>query len=83
MFDCPSCGQTVRQLIIPDQGKLGCRGCIARKPKPYNVNLCQTYAKDDKTRLTWGKAREIELRMQSPEDPRIMINRETGKETQY
>lgn len=83
MLTCPACGTETRQLVIPDQGNLGCRSCTQRKSVPYNVNLGQTWTRDEKTRLTTGKAWELENRIQSPDDPKVYINRITGRETQY
>lgn len=83
MLDCPRCGAQTNKLIIPEHGKLGCKDCSVAKPRPYNVNLGQTFVKDHMTRLTTGKAWEIEQRVVSPDDGKTIINRKTGRETQY
>ncbi len=86
MLDCPICKNEVNQLVIPPEGKkFGCRPCVYKDRKPtksYNVNLGQTYLSDGVTRISVGKAWEIEQRVVSPDDPKVIINRKTGRETQ-
>lgn len=82
-LDCPSCGSATNKLIIPLGGKTGCRNCLGKEPTKYNANLNQTYTKDSKTRLTNGKAWEIANRIVSPDDKKTMINKVTGRPSQY
>lgn len=88
MFTCPLCKQEAKTLTIPLGGKLGCRSCNVKAPKVFNVNLGQTvdtYVKKDgsKGRITVGKDWEMSNRRISSEDKRIVINKATGRETQY
>lgn len=84
MLDCQYCKKPSRQLVIPPEGKrFGCRQCVyegKKRPSAYNVNLNQTFVRDDKTRLTTGKAWEIEHRTVTPEGQ--IINSRTGRPTQ-
>lgn len=92
MFECPSCGCEAKTLVIPQDGKLGCRSCVTMRPKPINVNLGQTVERwnhvdkkgiEHKHRLTVGKDWEINNRVVSRDDKMTVINRVTGKEAQY
>lgn len=65
---------------------LRCENCHTSAKNFTNVNLGQTtdvYTRRDgsKGRITYGKAWEIESRTLSPEG--VVINKHTGKETQY
>lgn len=85
MFTCPNpdCGAESRRLVLPHNGRLGCEACRTRPVSSFDPRLHQTYASDGKTRLTFGKAGEIASRVVSKDDGKTVINRHTGRETQY
>lgn len=83
LLDCPRCGEKAEKLVIPLDGKMGCRACVGPLASRYDPKLNQTFLSDGKTRLTNGKAWEIMNRRQSKEDPKVYINKITGKPTQY
>lgn len=84
MFDCPNCKQQAKRLIagLSSDGKLYCNLCYERKGSIFNWQLHDIVADDGKTRVTKGKASEIDSRMVSPEDKHVVINRHTGRPTQ-
>lgn len=69
-------------------GKLFCPGCYTMH-KYSNTNLHQIVDKFEHSktgkvrRITHGKAWEIENRTISKDDPKVVINRVTGREAQY
>lgn len=93
MLTCPQCDKEVKMLVIPHEGRLGCRDCAGKVPKRYNVNLGQTVEQwthidkhttnEIKHKLTVGKNWEIDNRIISKDDPKVVINRVTGKPSQY
>ena len=88
-FECPSCGANTPKLVIYEHPrKLGCPNCGKPKPQSYSVaigSVVQTYRKKNGStgRITHGKAWEIENRTISRDDKMTVINKVTGKETQY
>lgn len=83
-FDCPTCKQQARKLIIPPEGKqIVCGNCYHKEGSPYNWQLHDVVFDDGKTRLTRGKAWEIDNRVKSKDDKRTIINKVTGKPAQY
>jgi uncharacterized Zn ribbon protein len=86
MLTCPRCNAETSKLVIPLGGKLGCPNCSEKRSTKYNANLNQTFATygDGNTKkLTNGKAWEIANRTVSKDDGKTIINRVTGKPTQY
>ena len=86
MFNCP-CGKQTQQLMICGKAKHGRMTCKACEPceqgSAFNPNLNQTYVRDGNTRVTTGKAWEIRNRVVSRDDGKTVINKVTGKPTQY
>lgn len=88
MLECPICLKETNKLIIPAEGKMGCRSCVGGYIKLRRCDLGQTVEvypnKDGKEgRLTTGKAWEIENRSISRDDGKTVINSKTGKPAQY
>lgn len=93
MFDCPSCkAQTSKLIIFNSPKRLGCPNCGTPKSRQLKVNLGQVldrWENVDKNgnvkthRITVGKASEIDSRIVCKEDPKVVLNRHTGKPTQY
>ena len=92
MFNCPICSNETKQLVIPPDGKLSGRCCANLGPKRVNVNLGQTLQSwthvdkkgvEHKHKLTTGKNWEIENRRISMDDKTVVINKATGRETEY
>lgn len=84
MLQCPKCGSDAVKLVIPLGGRLGCRSCSDPARTKYNAQLNQTLHNiDGKTRITRGRAFELDNRIKSPDDGRTIINRITGKPAQY
>lgn len=88
MLSCPSCGAETSKVTGCDKLQRvvctlchgNCRGAVALG----NVNLGQTLVKDKTgTRVTYGKAWEIDHRILSPDDGKTIINSSTGKPAQY
>jgi len=82
MFTChnPLCKKECKK-IIASEGSLYCENCFEYK-NIRNSNLHQIVASDGLTKVTWGKAWEIDNRIVSKEDGRTVINRSTGRPTQ-
>ena len=99
MLHCDHCNQDVQRKFIPENGGIyGCRSCVdafmGRKYRPQaNVNLGQTVqswthidkksGNEVKHRLTVGKNWEISQRTISKDDGMTVVNRTTGKPTEY
>lgn len=88
MLDCPSCGAETSKLIgCNELRRVVCTNChynCMGDKKFDNYNLGQTLIKDKNgTRVTYGKAFEIDNRMVCPDDGKTIINRKTGKPAQY
>lgn len=86
-FDCPTCktDKATRLIILPGSKRLTCNLCKGYiKPSVTSTakywSLMETDVKDDKTRVTKGKAWEIKNRVIGP-DGRV-YNRITGKDAQ-
>lgn len=82
-LNCPICHAEVNKLVIPLGGRLSCRLCSGPERTRYNPRLNQTNIRDHSTRLTNGKAWEIENRVISKDDNKTIVNRITGKPAQY
>lgn len=85
-MDCPQCKKEVNKLTIPLEGKLGCQDCNGKTKVHFLANLGQTvdvYTRKDgsKGRITTGKDWEMSNRRITSE--KVVINRVTGKPTQY
>ena len=84
---CPSCGAETSKLIGCNKlQRVVCTLCHENcqgAKRPINTNLGQTLFYDGMTRVTTGKAWEINRRIKSPDDNRTIINRVTGKPAQY
>jgi len=88
-FTCPSCERATAKLVIyTEPRKLGCPNCGTPKLSHKSVGLSDTvqnYVKYDGTmgKISRGKAWEIMNRRTSRDDNKTIINKVTGKETQY
>ncbi len=92
-FECPSCfAETAKLIIYEHPKKLGCPNCGTPKVKPVSTKIGQTLDKWEhvdkkgivhKHRLTGGKSWEIDNRRTSPDDGHTVVNRATGKPTEY
>jgi hypothetical protein len=84
-FSCPTCGSQTKKLIAPSdtkQDKLACPNCY-QIASTGRMGLHDSFPGSTSKGLTNGKAWEIKNRIQSPDDPKVYINKRTGKETQY
>lgn len=84
-FNCPTCGSKTWKLIAPRKesglDKLACPKCYSCVV-PSPTYLHQLAEGSDNRNLTQVKARIIENRIIRKEDG-LVIDRRTGKETQY
>lgn len=85
MFECYKCHQPCKRLIARNEDRSGmlygdC--CFDGHRSPFNWQLHDIVASDGMTKVTKGKASEIDNRMVSPEDRRVVINKLTGRPTQ-
>ena len=82
-FICRSCKAETNKLIYPT----GFDDCVC--PSCYvprnvsNINLHMPMPGSQRKGLTVGKAWEIDQRVISKDDGKTVLNRRTGKETQY
>jgi hypothetical protein len=85
MFICRNCGKETPRLKADYKLQDAvCPDCFTGNDSvQYGLNLHDPLIDDGKTRLTKGKAREIDQRTLSKDDGFTVINRVTGKETQY
>lgn len=79
---CPNknCNEWTLKLITSGNNTY-CPRCRGANPTMTGINLHQDVG-DGKTRVTLGKAREIEARIVCPDDGRTIINRYTGRQAQ-
>jgi hypothetical protein len=88
-FECHTCKAETSKLIIPENGdKLVCPNCHISRRIDGNVRLGQVNDRwvDPKGRkhfISEGKKWEIDHRVISKDDPRVVVNAKNGKETQY
>jgi hypothetical protein len=88
-FECHTCKSQTNKLIIPESGeKLVCPNCHVSRQVNGNVRLGQTNdkwvdQKGTKHFISEGKKWEMDNRVISKDDPRVVVNQKTGKETQY
>ena len=78
MLECPSCKSQANKLVATKK-ELVCSNCY-KTDTPRNTNLHMRNGTWGK--MTFGKSREIDSRGLA-EDGRTVINRLTGKPTQY
>ncbi len=89
MLDCPNCGAQAKRLIIfNDPYHTGCDNCGQARKRFSITGLGSTddkwHGDDGKVhRITAGKRWEIENRTISKDDGKTVINKVTGKPTQY
>lgn len=87
-FSCPTCGSETWKLIAArdsyesSNDKIVCPNCF-HTDTPRRVGLQDSFPGSQSKGLTNGKAWEIENRVRCPDDPKVWINKKTGKETQY
>lgn len=90
-FECPTCHSETSKLIYfgehTAEARLGCDKC-GRERRNQRCDLGKTVDKwrgDDGLihRITTGKVSELNARQISSEDRKVVINKETGRETQY
>lgn len=81
-MECSMCKKDVTRLTYGDKCSTGaCRGCY--HGSGIDLSLNGVIWTDGKTRLTKGKAWEIDNRTVSRDDGRTVVNRKTGKPAQY
>lgn len=82
-FTCENCGTPTNKLIIPRDsgrnGKLHCPTCYESKP----FTRTGLHDRVPGTTMTRGKWDVIGNRRTSLDDNRVIIDKRTGKETQY
>lgn len=85
MFDCPRCNKETKRLTICEMVKrIVCDACHPEHGgSKFNWQLHDVLHRDGRTKVTRGKAWEIDQRIKSPDDGRTIINRKTGKPAQY
>ena len=85
-FICPTCGSDTSRLIGPNEKegfvKFKCPKCFER-PDLRPTYLHQKMEGATSKNLTIAKAHIIDNRVISREDKNVVIDRRTGKETQY
>ena len=79
-FDCPSCGSAKARRLIAGDKALQCNECYEAK-RDRNTHIGEKGG--DWGKMSYGKAWEIDQRIASPDDGKTIINRKTGKPTQY
>lgn len=85
MFICRKCGKETNRLKADYKLQDAvCPDCFTGEDcVQYGLNLHDSLINDGKTRLTKGKASEIDCRRLSKDDGVTVINYKTGRETQY
>lgn len=85
-WNCPTCGSPTNKLIgakkLEDFAKLRCPSCYERSDERPTYLHRKMEGATSKT-LTVAKAAIIDNRVVSREDKNIVLDRRTGKETQY
>ena len=90
-FECPKCKQETNRLVIPLDGPLSGTCCVGPRQSKYNAQLNQTVESwthvdkkgvEHKHKISGGKQFEIVNRVIA-EDGKTVINKVTGKPSQY
>jgi len=82
MLSCPNCKTEEARKLIGTDNKIYCNLCYERKN--YSPAYLHSYeSQDGRTKVSWAKAEVMKNRIISPDDKRTVIDRQTGKETQY
>lgn len=86
MFKCPNCKTDCKRLIantfITNSGELKCENCYESKSE-RTLGLQDTLCQQNGIKISKGKAWEIRNRTKSKDDGRTVINKITGKPTQF
>ena len=81
-FICKNCSRPCRKLI-GKEGKIYCEICFDTRNEYRPVYLHQNFPGAEARGLTYAKAEIIANRIICPEDRTIVIDKRTGRETEY
>lgn len=80
MFECPTCKQSCKRLIGID-GHIYCNICYQRKDE--RPTYLHQIMPGSEAGVTFAKGKIIDNRIICPDDKRTVIDRRTGKITEF